>query len=398
MRKIIFIANNNIGNGFSGGDRIFIELIKNWEGKADISLIGSEEAIRIAKYRGVEGIKIIQSDTKNKDSNLSLPGFAKHALKRTAKGIEAAKHETDLIAKADFIYSASDFYPDLITAFYIKRKNKRIKWIAGYYLFAPKPWAEDSPYKGHNRLKGFFYWLMQIPSYFIAKRFADYVFVTSEPDVEKFITKKRDRTKIVVVQGGVDILESSNYLKLGKVVPMKDRKYDACFVGRLHYQKGVLELIDIWNEVVKKKPGARLAMIGDGPLENEIKNKIEDYSLKNNITLLGFLDGDKKHEIFKQSKIMVHPATYDSGGMAAAEGMAWGLPGISFDLEALKTYYPKGMIKTKCGNNSQFAENVMKLIGDETLYDRLSKEARNLIVDVWDWRKRAEKIYNLTFE
>ena len=78
--------------------------------------------------------------------------------------------------------------------------------------------------------------------------------------------------------------------------------------------------------------------------------------------------------------------------------MAWGLPGISFDLEALKTYYPKGMIKTKCGNNSQFAENVMKLIGDETLYDRLSKEARNLIVDVWDWRKRAEKIYNLTFE
>ena len=43
--------------------------------------------------------------------------------------------------------------------------------------------------------------------------------------------------------------------------------------------------------------------------------------------------------------MVVHPAIFDSGGMAAAEAMAWGLPGVSFDLPALKTYYPQGMIK-----------------------------------------------------
>jgi len=35
--------------------------------------------------------------------------------------------------------------------------------------------------------------------------------------------------------------------------------------------------------------------------------------------------------------------------MAAMEAMAWSLPGVCFDLEALKTYYPKGMVKVPLG-------------------------------------------------
>ena len=40
--------------------------------------------------------------------------------------------------------------------------------------------------------------------------------------------------------------------------------------------------------------------------------------LAKNIELLGFKDGSEKYAVFKQSKIIVHPAIFDSGGMAAA--------------------------------------------------------------------------------
>ena len=233
---------------------------------------------------------------------------------------------------------------------------------------------------------------MQRPTYYIVRRFADLVFVTSEPDVEKFITKKRSKDKIIVVQGGVDIMESEKYMKEGSIIPVSERKYDACFVGRFHYQKGVLELIDIWKGVCKNKKDAKLAMIGDGLLESDVKEKINEYQLGNNIDLLGFRDGREKYEIFKQSKMMVHPATYDSGGMAAAEGMAWKLPGVSFDLEALKTYYPKGMIKAEIGNNKKFAENILELLDDKELYEKISNDAHNLIIEAWDWKKRSVKI------
>lgn len=396
MNKIVFIANNNIGNGFSGGDRIFVEFLKNWNKKAELFLVGSEEAIKISVDRGIENVKIIQTDIENKARNIfSFSVTINHIIQRTKKGIRVLQKNKDLIMEIDYVYSVSDFYPDFVPALYAKFKNPKIKWIAGYYLFAPSPFSKESPYKGKNRIKGLLYWIMQQPSYFLVRKFADFVFVTSEPDVKKFITKQRDRSKILIVQGGVDIEESEKYLNSGNIIPIKERKYDACFVGRFHFQKGVLILIDIWMEVARREPNLKLVLIGDGELESEVGEKIKKLHLENSIDLAGFTDGKKKFEYFKNSKIMVHPATYDSGGMAAAEGMAWGLPGVSFDLEALKTYYPKGMIKTEQGNIEQFAENVLRLINEPEYYDKISKDAHNLIIETWDWKKRAMKIFKL---
>jgi len=64
--------------------------------------------------------------------------------------------------------------------------------------------------------------------------------------------------------------------------------------------------------------------------------------------------------------------------MAAAEAMAWGLPGVSFDLEALKTYYPKGMVKTPCFANNKFAQNIIDLLTNQKTYRQYSQEARQL--------------------
>ena len=136
-----------------------------------------------------------------------------------------------------------------------------------------------------------------------------------------------------------------------------------------------------------------MIIIGNGAQKDLVKNKIESKKLSRNIKLRGFLDGELKHQIFQQSKLIVHPAIYDSGGMASAEGMAWGLPGVSFDLEALKTYYPKGMIKTPEGDTVGFAKNILKLLDNEKLYKKTSGDAYKLIREVWDWKKRAYKIY-----
>jgi len=290
--------------------------------------------------------------------------------------------------------SASDFLPDVFASLLLKFKNPSKKWVASYFLEAPKPWSKNNPYKTNllGYLSGILYWLVQRFSYLLIKWKADFVLVTSQPDVKKFITKKRDEPKIIVVQGGVDITESERYLKSSEIIPIDQRKYDACFIGRFHYQKGVVELIKIWSFVCQKNKNARLAIIGRGDLERQIKKEITCFQLEDNIDLLGFKDGQEKYQVFKQSKIMVHPATYDSGGMASAEGMAWGLPGVSFDLESLKTYYPKGMIKTRCFDFKEFAENILKLLNDKNFYHQTSKQAHSLIVEVWNWKKRAQEI------
>ena len=218
------------------------------------------------------------------------------------------------------------------------------------------------------------------------------VWVTSEVDRWRFIDGERfTSNKVLGVRGGVDI---KTPVSLSDQVT---KEYDAVFLGRFHPQKGVLELIDIWRNVCNKKPNAKLAMIGVGELEGSVREKIVAYKLQNNISLLGFKDGLEKLVIFKKSRVVVHPAVYDSGGMAACEAMACRLPGVSFDLPALVTYYPKGMLKTPCYDFVGFAENIVRLLEDNELYEKTAADAFNWAKE-WDWDKRAEILFNYLVE
>ena len=387
MKKLFVIANWMQGTALSGGDRIFIELVKRWKLQLNITLFLSKEGSAICQRHalGIINQKVWASDF------MSRWGYFVDILYRTFNSMINA-FSVKTIA-GDIIFSTSDFWPDSFPALILKKRNPKITWIAGFYLFAPKPWQKNSPYRGKRFLTGLLYWIGQLPAYYIIRKFADIIFVTSQPDVDRFITHIRSKESVIVIRGGVDTISAKNYLNSNNFIPAHKRTYDACFVGRFHYQKGVLELIKIWKLVCLKNPQALLAMIGSGPLDNEVKHLIKKLGLSKNIYLAGFMDGPKKFEIFKQSRLVLHPATFDSGGMAAAEAMAWGLPGVSFDLKALKTYYPKGMLKTNCFDTEEFAENIISLLFDPFKYRAMSLEALQLVKEKWEWNNRAKDIY-----
>jgi glycosyltransferase involved in cell wall biosynthesis len=387
--KIVFInaAHIDVG-GLSGGETIIINLFREWKRIPGVTItmltgtLGKETWCR----HGIKDANILDVAPSREGENL----FRRYVL-RTLSLIRNPKVR-EALSEADVVYSASDFWQDSLTAFYFKRKFRKLRWIAGFYLFAPVPFSKESPYRGRHFVRGLFYYLMQRPVYWIVRRRADVVFVTSEPDVKRFAPKP-----VVVVRGGVDTTESEAYLGSGAVVPVAQRKYDAVFMGRLHYQKGVLLLVDIWREVVRQRPSAKLAVIGNGPLEAEVRAKIRACGLDANIEMLGFLSGAPKYEVFKQSKIVLHPATYDSGGMAAAEAMAWGLPGVSFGLESLRTYYPEGMVKVeRVGDVAGFAQEIILLLEAGQQYRDLQEGALRLIRESWEWKRRVMELWALT--
>ncbi len=388
--KLLIIANNNIGTSQSGGDTIFLEFIKNWQKQLDITVIGSGESKRLLKRYRLKP-KFIQSDSINLRCYPTILNIILHSIRRSFRGILIFFKNKNIFKKSEYCYTASDFIPDFIFGLFYKSVNPQGKWLCAQYLFAPTPSDKDSPYR-KQPLKGILYYLFQKVTKYFANKYADIVLITSDPDKIHFPEKK-----VIVVQGGVDITASEEYFKSKKIISPSKRQFDAVFLGRLHPQKGVLELIDIWKLVAKQIPKAKLAIIGDGQLEKKIKEKILKSKLNKNITLFGFKSGQAKYDIFKESKIVVHPAIYDSGGMAAAEAMAWGLPGVSFDLESLKTYYPQGMLKSPQNNNQFFANNIIKLLKNIKLYNQISHEALSLIRKKWDWHKRSQLIYKQIF-
>lgn len=365
--KLHIIAYAALGRGLSGGDNILIELSKRWADKLDIIIYGGYQIKDAACAKNLQGVIFNTCPSKTPF----------HYLERLFYSLRQAFQFND----SGTIYTASDFLHDLLCGWIIKLRNPKIKWISGYYLVAPPIFAPNSPYRGFSRIRGIGYWLMQRFTLKIVNKWADTVYVTSVPEMVHFPHKKT-----IIIRGGVNIPK--------ELKPDIKKEFDAVFMGRFHYQKGVLELIDIWDKVCKIKPNKKLVMIGDGTLWNKCQIKTKKLGLEKNIIFVPFAGDNVKEFYFSRSKIILHPATFDSGGMSAAEGMAYGLPCVGFDLEVFKTYYPRGMIYAK--NKNEFTKEIINLLTNKAQYNYMSKQARDFAVSDWDWDKRAESILNET--
>lgn len=380
-------ANAALGKGLSGGDRIFIEFAKRLRQKYQVVIHVWKEGWEMCQRQGLttgitfEFIKV--------DMWCQL-GFVACYLARIIKSVWNA-----LVTRLDnpkeiILYSASEFWMDSLPGFILKLRYPNTKWMVGSFQTAPNPLVGFTQGKRENtyKISALANWLVQLPIKPLVKRWADIVLVNNESERKNF--KALDKKgKVLVILGAVNT-EQINDFRLKNKFP---KIYDAVFQGRFHPQKGVMELIEIWRLVANKKPAAKLAMIGDGPLMYEVKNKTKGFKLENNIDLLGYVfDGPLKYKIFSQSKLVVHPAFYDSGGMASAEAMAFGIPCIGFDLESYRSYYPEGMIKVKIGDLNKFANEILSLLENEKKRKQIGQEAQNMINKNWRWNQRVDQL------
>ncbi len=396
MDKIIIniVANRiNEANSLSGGERIFIELSRRWATKdCLINILTSPEGYSLCKRYKLDKVKNIHlirwSFLRNLGKNFSLWSSILIYLIRTIEGsIKALKFPSPKNSKV-IVFLSSPFWPDVIPGLIMTKRIKEARSIAGFYLFAPNPFKGGyGTWHLRDWLRALTLYINHLPVYYLIKRYTDIIFVTNTLDKKKFINEGLNPDRVIAVQGGVDI-------KTPHQVPEPmEKRYEAVFIGRFHPQKGVLQLVDIWREVCKVKEEYKLAMIGNGPLEKKVRERIKEYGLQKNIELLGFKDGIEKIKIFKSARVVLHPAVYDSGGMAAGEAMACGLPGVSFDLPALKVYYPKGMVKVPSGDLKTFALSIIRLLQDERFYKEIQNEALAWAKE-WSWDERADEVLN----
>ena len=388
LPTIYILALAALGGGLSGGDRIFIELARNLSKNNSVVIFVWEEGLLMCQREKLKGsnlqIKLA------KVGSIAKLGFIITYLYRIFLGLKLGL--TLQIKEKDLVYSASEFWMDSFLAFLLKFRNPKIKWIAAWFQTAPSPLKgfTEGKRKRIYRLETFLYWFMQQPVKPLITRFANYVLVNNETEKKQF-PKLMKQNRAIVIGAGINIKAILKYLKTHKYP--KTKEYLAVFQGRFHPQKGVVELIDIWKLVTRKVPDAKLAMIGDGPLMGAVKKRIKELYLQNNIELFGYLhDGDKKYSIFQRSYIVVHPSFYDSGGMAAAEAMAFGLPCVGFDLKAFQYYYPKGFIKVPTYDSTLFAHTIISLFQNKLLYKKIAAEAKDMVLKNYSWENKTADI------
>lgn len=102
------------------------------------------------------------------------------------------------------------------------------------------------------------------------------------------------------------------------------------YVGRLEEEKGVIDLIRVFNKVYSKDKKVTLDIFGDGSLKSNMLNLIEKYNLQNNVKIHGFKDAKEINKYYKEASMYVMCSYRESFGIVLIEAMTCGIPCIAF--------------------------------------------------------------------
>lgn len=93
-------------------------------------------------------------------------------------------------------------------------------------------------------------------------------------------------------------------------------------IGRLTKTKNHHFLLEIFVEFVKKHRNAQLVIVGEGELESELKQRVNEMGISSLVHFMGFVEDIPR--IFSAIDIVLLPSFYEGLGMVAIEAQAAG--------------------------------------------------------------------------
>ena len=140
--------------------------------------------------------------------------------------------------------------------------------------------------------------------------------------------KTYDKGKVFLLNNAIDF-DKFRYNeelrnKKRKELNISDDTFVIGNIGRFVEQKNHSYLIDIFYEIYKQKSNLLLLLVGQGPLMNEIKEKVNNLGLNDCVLFLG--QRNDVNEIYQVMDLFLFPSLYEGLGMVAIEAQASGLP------------------------------------------------------------------------
>jgi len=152
-------------------------------------------------------------------------------------------------------------------------------------------------------------------------------------------------------------------------------------VAALRPEKNHVMFIESAGRVMKREESARFLIVGEGEQREFLEKETERRELRGRVTFLG--SREDIPDILSASDISVlcsHPVV-ETFPLTVLEAMACGLPVISTDVGSLSDIITdrRDGILIPAGDSEALAENIIELIRNLNLRDRLGKNARRKV-------------------
>ena len=161
------------------------------------------------------------------------------------------------------------------------------------------------------------------------------------------------------------------------------------YIGRLVAGKGVLDLIEAMQIIAREHEAVPISLqiAGAGPLETQLRMKVEEHGLTERVQLLGPLAGARKHRLLEQTDVFVMPTFLPERlPYALLESMAEGIPAVACAIGGVAELieHRRTGLLVPPRRPDLLADAILQLASDRTLLELISRAARERIRDSYD--------------
>ena len=142
------------------------------------------------------------------------------------------------------------------------------------------------------------------------------------------------------------------------------------FSGRFAWFKGLRVFAQVYNLFKKEKkenPAPVFVLIGRGPLEEDLKNRMPDAVFP------GYMTGEDLSAAYASSDILLFPSITETFGNVIQEAIASGLPAVVSDRGGCQEIVRQtgGGLVARAGNALSFYQECRRLLTDEDFCNRI---------------------------
>lgn len=231
-----------------------------------------------------------------------------------------------------------------------------------------------------------FYGLLRVCLSRVAIHIADSIRVVSKFQFQDINQISSDnRNKLVLAPIPIDF---SRVSRISKFI-----QYDVAFIGRLHVERGISDLIEILTLLFIHKPEIKVVIVGDGPLRHKIEKKLSDWIIDSKISILGFLSVEQIREIYASTKILISTAPHEGYGLTVREAVLSNVCVIARESKGVLEAQQSFPSSIQTYRNCKHAVDLIKLqlekpriaLKDEFIIDQLNSDEKSLNRLVSSW-------------
>ena len=207
---------------------------------------------------------------------------------------------------------------------------------------------------------------MKALGFMIAAQKAKHIFYVSDSSYKGYFFHKLFERKSEVLYNIIDIDLLIEKMNLDK----NKYNYDIVYLGRLTTPKNPKRLLKVIEGVVNRLPDTKIAIIGTGDLEEEVRNEVDALKLNKNIYFLGFQNNPYK--ILHDSKLMLMTSLWEGTPMCVLEAMSLGVPIVSTPTDGVHYIVEDGQTGILSDSNIGLVDACCKIISDAKLREEMS--------------------------